>query len=121
MISKRDRDYKEILRKIKVPLFFFIVFFLSYFVWQALHLPDQSEILVTAQKYFQEYGLIVVFLSAIIEALLLVGLYYPGGLVILLGVIFAGPNPLVVALTVSVVTLGMFAGYIINFFLGKYF
>ncbi len=120
MISKRDRDYKEILRKIKVPLFFFIVFFLSYFVWQALHLPDQSEILVTAQKYFQEYGLIVVFLSAIIEALLLVGLYYPGGLVILLGVIFAGPNPLVVALTVSVVTLGMFAGYIINFFLGKY-
>lgn len=85
-----------------------------------MDLPDQEQLTITAQKYFDRFGLFVVFLSAAIEALLFVGLYYPGGLVILLSVIFTGPDPLKVLGIVLVVTGGMVTSYVINFFLGRH-
>ena len=111
---------KEIIKKIKIPLIFLIIFLTLYFFWYLLDLPDQASLIRMAEEYFDKYGLIVVFLSAVIEALLMVGFYYPGGMVILLGVIFIGPDPLKTALLVVIVTFGMVASYTVNFFLGKY-
>ena len=111
---------KNIWKTIGLPLIFLGVFSSLYLVWKILDLPPEAELIEIARAYFEKYGLVTVLVSAIIEGLLLIGWYYPGSLVILLGVIFAGKNIPHVIEVVSVVTLGLFIAYIINFFLGKY-
>lgn len=83
-------------------------------------MPSEPELIVLAKSYFEKYGLLTVLISATIEGLILVGFYYPGSLVIFLGVIFAGRNIIDLLQVVSVVSLGLFTSYLINFYLGKY-
>lgn len=111
---------KNILKKVALPLLFLGVFLSLYLVWKILGLPPEDGLIQMAREYFERYGLLVVFISAVIEGLLLVGWYYPGSLVIFLGVIFAGKDiPRVIAV-VSVVTIGLFIAGIINFFVGRH-
>ena len=111
---------KNLFKKIALPLFFLGVFLLLYLVWKILDLPPNDELIRIAKEYFEKYGLVTVLISAVIEGLLLIGWYYPGSLVIVLGVIFAGKDLARVVEVVSVIIVGLFVAYIINFFVGKY-
>ena len=111
---------KNLFKKIALPLLFLCVFLSLYLLWRLLNLPPEDELIQIAKDYFEKYGLLTVFVSAVIEDLLLIGWYYPGSLVIFLGVIFAGKDIPKVVEVVSVVTIGLFIAYIINFFVGKY-
>ena len=51
----------------------------------------------------------IVLISAYLEGLLLIGWYFPGTLVIILALIFAGPDPARFALTAAVAGTGLFA------------
>ncbi len=111
---------KALLKAIALPLTILAAAVLLYFLWNLLGLPSSGGMVETAQSYFQQYGLVMVFVSALLEGLLLVGMYYPGSLVIFLGVIFSIGNPLRAIETVAVVTAALFLAYCINYFLGKY-
>jgi len=111
---------REILKKLALPVLFLLITLSIFLVWKIFDLPEQEELLNSVQHYFDKYGLITVFISAIIEGLLLIGWYYPGSLVIVLGVIFAGQNLWRVIETLTLITLGLYIGYVINFFVGKY-
>src|SRR3989344_8050874 len=120
-VSQKPKKFsKNILKTVGLPLFFLGIFLSLYLIWKILDLPPESELIEIARNYFDKYGLITVLLSAIIEGVLLVGWYYPGSLVIFLGVIFAGKNIPDVIQVVSVVTIGLYIAYIINFFIGKH-
>lgn len=108
------------LKRIALPFLFLGLAVSLYGIWRMLDLPTQEELIEIARAYFERYGLIIVLASALIEGLLLVGWYYPGGLVIFLGVILAGEDETKVAAIILLVTLGLFLGYLINYFLGKY-
>jgi membrane protein DedA with SNARE-associated domain len=111
---------KNIWNTIKLPVLLLgIVLTLSLF-WKILDLPPEDQLIEIARKYFDKYGLIVLLISAIIEGVLLVGWYYPGSLVIFLGVIFAGKNVSLAIETVLIITLGLYLAYLINYILGKY-
>ena len=103
-----------------VPLFFLIVFGSLALLWQIFGLPSGDELLSIIRNFFEKYGLIVVFVSAILEALLFIGWYFPGSTVIFLGVILAAPNPIRAALVVLLVTAGLLIGYTGNYLLGRY-
>lgn len=109
-------DYKKAL----LPLTFLGIFFAIYLAWRFFGLPSDEELLRIAGKYFDRYGLSVLLLSSIVEGLVLVGWYYPGSLVIFLGVILAGRDVEKVIAAVGVITIGLFISYVANFFLGKY-
>src|SRR3989344_5209351 len=109
---------KNLFKKIALPLLFLGVFLSLYLIWRLLSLPPEDELIQIAKDYFEKYGFLTVFVSAVVEGLLLIGWYYPGSLVIFLGVIFAGKDIPKVVEVVSVVTIGLFIAYIINFFLG---
>ena len=111
---------KDILKTLYIPLIFLFILRTLFILWKILDLPPQEEVVKIAKVYFDKYGLITVFISSIIEGLLLLGIYYPGSLVIFLGVIFAGSDILAVIEVVSVVIIGMLISFVINFFLGKY-
>ncbi|OGG77696.1 hypothetical protein A3F56_00370 [Candidatus Kaiserbacteria bacterium RIFCSPHIGHO2_12_FULL_55_13] len=112
--------FKSTLSLMWLPIFAFAAFASFYAVWGLLGLPPQAEVIELARGYFQTYGLITVFICAMLEAMLLVGWYFPGSLVIVLAVVVAG-NDIAQVIGVAVVTtLGFLVAYTFNYFMGEY-
>lgn len=111
---------KEFLSRIWLPLFSLAAFGTFYVIWILLRLPPQDVIIATAREYFQNYGLITVFVSAVLEGVLMVGWYYPGSLVIVLAATFAGKDLAQLSMVWLMTTLGFIFAYTFNFYLGKY-
>ncbi|MBI2065810.1 MAG: VTT domain-containing protein [Candidatus Zambryskibacteria bacterium] len=109
-------DYKKAL----LPLALLGVFMLIYLAWRFFGLPPEEELIEIARFYFDKYGLAILLISALIEGTVLIGWYYPGSLVIFLGVILAGKDIPKVIAAVGAITAGLFFAYILNFLLGKY-
>ena len=91
-----------------------------YAAWILLDLPREETLIPIANEFFQRYGLITVLISATLEGLLLVGWYFPGSLVIVLGLILAGHDVLRLAQVATMAATGLCTAYLINFFVGKY-
>jgi membrane protein DedA with SNARE-associated domain len=109
-------DWKKAL----LPLTVLAVFMVFYVAWRFFGLPPEEELIQIASGYFDRYGLWLLLASSIVEGLVLVGWYYPGSLVIFLGVILAGPDVSKVVLAVGTISIGLLISYIGNFFLGKH-
>lgn len=95
------------------------LYFTIRFLWGYFEMPNQEQIANMVTGFFDKYGLIVVFLAAIVESILLIGGYFPGSLVIFLGVASSVGNPTRAALVVFLATMGMMIGYSIDYMLGK--
>ncbi|OHA95809.1 MAG: hypothetical protein A3C62_00175 [Candidatus Zambryskibacteria bacterium RIFCSPHIGHO2_02_FULL_39_16] len=109
-------DYKKAFLPIGVLGFFMLL----YVSWRFFGLPEEDKIIEIARFYFDKYGLAILLVSAVIEGTVLIGWYYPGSLVIFLGVILAGKDIPSVVAAVSTITLGLYFAYILNFLIGKY-
>jgi membrane protein DedA with SNARE-associated domain len=115
-----NQTLKNILKLLSIPLILLGIYLLTMLIWKALSLPTDDQMVVMVKDYFAQYGLWIVFIGALIEGFLLLGQYFPGGLVIFLGVIAAGKDiPRVIAV-VSVVSLAFFISYTLNYLVGKY-
>lgn len=90
-----------------------------YLAWQWFDLPPREVFIEYLRGLIAQYGYVVVFFGALIESLLVVGWYFPGSLIIFISVIFA-PTPLAAAISVAIVTMALWLGYTLNFFLGRY-
>lgn len=108
------------LQKLKTPILLICLFLLLILIWKVLKLPSDEVLIEMVKGYFLTYGLITVLLASIIEGMLLVGVYLPGGMVIFLGVITASGNPRQAFLSVLMTIIGLSIAYTINYFLGKY-
>jgi len=115
-IKSSKIDFKKALLPISVLGILLII----YIAWRFFALPSDDVLLLIAKSYFDEYGLAILVVSAFIEGTVLVGWYYPGSLIIFIGVILAGKDIPKVAESVLAITVGLFFAYIINFLLGKY-
>ena len=113
-----ERD--SLLKSLALPLVLLGIVLVAYLSWYVLDLPQEGELIASTESVFLRYGLIMVPLGAFLEALMLVGWYVPGGTVVLLGVIFSGDDISRVILVVILGTVGLLAGYICNYILGKY-
>ncbi len=91
-----------------------------YGVGLLVGLPSSDAVLGEMQVWFDTYGLLFVLVSSFLEALFFIGFYYPGSAVIFMGVILSRGDVTRASLVVLMVTLGLFAGYIANYFVGKY-
>lgn len=104
---------------LKTSLFWCAVVLTLGAVWLILDLPTDQEIQQIVTDWIGTYGLPLVFVGSFIEALLFVGIYFPGSLIIFLGVGLA-PTPAHAVLAVLCITAGMFLGYNTNYAMGKY-
>ena len=102
------------------PIFFLVILVIFNVVWKYYHLPNQEDLIKYIQSFFLEYGLWVIFISSILESMLFIGWYFPGSLVIFLGVAATSGHPVLAARTVLAVCVGMLTGYTFNYFLGRY-
>src|SRR5437763_13659400 len=97
---------RRALKIIAFPLAVLAVFGLLYAIWLALDLPPEETMIAAAKFYLDRYGVMIVLISAYLEGLLLIGWYFPGTLVIILALVFAGPDPLRTAQVAAVAGTG---------------
>ena len=117
---KKWAKLKVYLQLLSIPLSLIFLAVLVDILWKTFHFPSQDAFLQIIKNFLAKYGLWVVLISSIAEGVLLVGNYFPGGVVIFFSVVSAGKNIPKAGLTVLVVAIGFYIAYAINYFLGKY-
>lgn len=109
----------EVIRVLAAPLSLAVLYFVVYLLWKLFHLPSDDRLIPLIKSYFEHYGLLIVFVGAVIEGFLLAGQYFPGGFIIFLGVITAG-SVFRASEVVAVVCASFFIAYTLNYWVGKY-
>ncbi len=104
---------------LKPALFWFVLVALLTIVWKLLDLPSDVEMTGVVTQWLTQYGLILIVVGSFLEALLFVGFYFPGSVIIFLGVALA-PDTFHAFLAVVAVSVGMLSGYTLNYLFGKY-
>ena len=111
---------RRALKIMAFPLAVLAVFGLLYAIWLALDLPPEDTLIAIAKNYLDRYGLAIVLVCAYLEALLVIGWYFPGTLVIIVALIVAAAEPVRYVETAAVAGIGLYCGQVTNFFSGKY-
>jgi membrane-associated protein len=91
-----------------------------YFVWKAFGSPDEAMMLRLGRGYFDQYGLVTVFVAAVIEGIVIVGWYFPGTTIMVLGLVLATPDIPRVLVVSLLCMAGLLTAYTFNFCAGKY-
>jgi membrane protein DedA with SNARE-associated domain len=115
-----NKKIKEVIKLLSIPLTLLIIYLTLFLIWKILSLPPPTEMINIVKNFFDKYGLIIIFISALIEGILLLGQYFPGGFIIFLGVISAGKNIPRAIEVVSIVSISFFIAYYLNYLMGKY-
>ncbi len=110
---------ERVLSAVRLPVYALLVVISLRVVWLLLGMPEQSGEIAMLTKYIQQYGLPLILVGSFFEALLVIGWYFPGSFLIFISVITA-PTTLVAVISVCVVAVGLYIGYICSFLLGKY-
>jgi membrane protein DedA with SNARE-associated domain len=110
---------KYYLKLLYLPLSLFVISISLVLIWNLFNLPPLDVLLTKVKYWFDLYGLPLLFVSAILEGMLLVCGYFPGLFVIFVSVILAD-SPFEAITAVIVGTLGLIVAHSINYILGKY-
>jgi membrane protein DedA with SNARE-associated domain len=111
---------RPLLAALSLPLLFIFLIVGLKVVWWLLGLPHDDDLIAIVRGFFDTYGLAALFIGALIEGMLVLGFYFPGGLVIFLSVVIAGKDIPRVATVVALVSAAFTIGLSIDYFLGKY-
>ena len=111
---------RRALKIVAFPLAVLAVFGLLYAIWRALDLPPEETLAQIARTYLDRYGIAIVFISAYLEGLLLIGWYFPGNLVVVLALILAAGEPSRFVAIAATAGAGLLGAYATNFFVGKF-
>lgn len=79
-----------------------------------------NEFISFISSVYADHGPLILILAGFIEAIVLVGLYFPGSTIILLGATLAGAGVISLPAVIIWTTLGLVAGYILNYWLGRF-
>ena len=85
-----------------------------------MSLPSLQETIDFLRLYYHDYGYAIVFFGAWLENIVLVSLVWPGGVVVLLGAIYARLGELSFGLTIILAWLGSLLGTFVNYLIGRY-
>jgi membrane protein DedA with SNARE-associated domain len=107
------------LRLLWLPLTLLFVFTTIHLLWWLFSMPPTDVLIDQIKTVFSSFGLPALLAISIIEATLVIGGYFPGGLVIVVAVVLANSIPEAFA-TIAVAITGLFVGHMCNYFLGKY-
>lgn len=119
-MNLRVRFDKSLVAVVVTPLIFLALSIAYMLVWRAFDLPVGDDLVAAITLFFSRYGLWVVFVSSVLESALLLGNYFPGGIVIFMSVVAARGNVLDIIAAVCTVSAGFCIGYGLDYALGRY-
>lgn len=112
---------KKFLEKIPfLPLSALVFYLTVLFLWKIGIIPPPEGILVLLESLYEHYGLIGLFISAFLEGVVYLGLYFPGSFIIALSVILSDGTIISFFMISLVVTVALTLTSVINYMLGRY-
>ncbi len=108
------------IKSLSLPLTIIIFTLLYQILWRFLNWPTGEALTTLLTNFFIHYGLWLVLLCSILESAVVIGNYFPGGLVIFISVVACQGDLPKIVLTVLIVSIGFFIGYLIDYLLGKF-
>ncbi|OGE31520.1 hypothetical protein A2631_00150 [Candidatus Daviesbacteria bacterium RIFCSPHIGHO2_01_FULL_44_29] len=102
---------------IVIPLVGLIVYGLIVFSLKGTF-PSGQELVENFGAIYARYGYKILFLSALLETLVLVNFLIPGQLAMVLGIVFARTGQINLEMVVAMIVLGACLGYFIDYCLG---
>jgi membrane protein DedA with SNARE-associated domain len=111
---------REIVHLTVVPALLLIITLLFILLWNIFGLPPPEDLVQHARKFYFLYGYWVVFISGLVEGLIVVGWYLPGSVTITLGIVFCQGDPSRALVTVVVVILAFTIAGAANYALGRF-
>ncbi len=96
-----------------------IAFAVAIFLREPLGLPGVDTLAEIAKGFFEHYGLIALFVAAVIESLFMISFYFPGSLVVVLAVLVSDRSLSALAVIVLVGWASVLTATVINYWLGK--
>ena len=118
-LNDRMGHMRHYLQLLATPLLFLVLFGSLSIMWSVFDLPPVRELAENIEGWFDIYGLPVLFVSAVVEGMLLVGSYFPGIFVIFLSIILAD-SAFEAEVAVVVATIGLSIAHVCNYALGRY-
>ena len=82
--------------------------------------PTSEELVNLFASFYAKYGYEIIFVSALLEGLVLVNLFVPGMLALALGAVFARTGVTDLTLVIVTASFGTVFGYIIDFLMGYF-
>lgn len=102
------------------PALYTLGFFVLILAWNLFELPQGEALFSQLGDIFRRHGLWIVGVSALIEGLVLVNLYFPGSAVIAIAVIALRGQPAQAAMVVGITAVAFVVAAQINFLIGYY-
>lgn len=96
-----------------------LLIYIALFIFLRGSMPTSDEIFANITNLYRRFGYEVVFLGALLEALLLVNLFVPGLIIVAFGAIFARAGEIDLTTVVLVAVTGALLGYVTDFLLGS--
>ena len=82
--------------------------------------PTSEELIAVFADLYSKYGYEIIFISALLEGLVLVNLFVPGMLALALGAVFARTGETDLTLVILTASCGIILGYIIDYLMGYF-
>ncbi len=102
-----------------LPVLILVIYLLFLFFIRG-SLPPTPEIIRSLAHLYQQHGYQIIFAASVLEALLLVNMFVPGGVVIATGAVFAKSGSLELPGVILAASLGLIVGYILDYGLGYF-
>ena len=108
---------KKIIRSLAIPLIL-LATLVIFLVIASIFFPTPDMLLDTLKHYFALYGYPVLIVSAIIESIPLINLYFPGSSIILLAAAFSRQGSLNIYIVIFLTAASFCLTYALNYWIG---
>ncbi len=114
------RSVKSLLKSLAIPVIMLAVLLFFFYFGKYLPTPSPQELVNNVIIKFGTLELWAIFLIAIVEGFLLLGQYFPGGIVVFFSIVSAGKDLLRISILTFVISISFIIAYILNYLIGKY-
>lgn len=82
--------------------------------------PTSEELITLFEGFYAKYGYEIIFVSALLEGLILVNLFVPGMMALALGAVFASTGQTDLTYVILTASFGIILGYIVDYLMGYF-
>lgn len=100
-----------------LPLALLITYIIFLIVARGV-VPTSDELIIVFSDLYKQFGYEIIFISALLEGLVLINLFVPGMLALALGAIFARTGQTELTLVILTASVGVILGYLVDYLLG---
>ena len=114
-----DAGHSPLIQRHKLLAICGVLLLVYLITSRLIQFPSNDGMIQRAREFYADYGYRAAFVAAFVEALIVIGWYAPGSVVVVLGAAFSAEGVLSVWWFTAAAIAGFFAAYCVNYLLGR--